>query len=245
MSVLTKTADAIDSLARAGRPMRLAEVAEDLGMPKSSVHRLLSELTELRIARRTPDGLFALGPRLLTWGASAADSFVIRGVAEPWMHRLRDVTGESVHLYIRQGNHRVCVASVEGTAALRPVVPTGGLQPLGLGSSGKLLLAFAPQSVRDAVRAEAATSGRWVASDEELDAICTTHWTVAIDEREKGLSGAATSVRDAAGEVVAALSISGSSTRLTAERYTEIKDDVFAIAGHIGEAVAGPRDRHS
>ena len=245
MSVLTKTAHAIDSLARAGRPMRLAEVAEDLGMPKSSVHRLLSELTELRIARRTQDGLFALGPRLLSWGASAADSFVIRGVAEPWMYRLRDVTGESVHLYIRQGNHRVCLASVEGTAALRPVVPTGGLQPLGLGSSGKLLLAFAPQSVREAVRAEAATSGRWVASDKELDAISATHWTVAIDEREKGLSGAATSVRDAAGEVVAALSISGSSTRLTVERYAEIKDDVFAIAREIGEAVAGRPERHT
>lgn len=245
MSVLTKTTQAIDSLARAGRPMRLAEVAEDLGLPKSSVHRLLSELTQLRIARRTPEGLFALGPKLLSWGASAADSFVIRGVAEPWMHRLRDSTGESVHLYIRQGNHRVCLASVEGRAALRPVVPTGGLQPLGLGSSGKVLLAFAPPTVREAVRAEAATTGRWVASDEELDAIRETHWSIAIDEREKGLSGAATSVRDADGDVVAALSISGSSTRLTAQRYAEIKDDVFAIAGEIGQAIAGRPERHT
>jgi DNA-binding IclR family transcriptional regulator len=245
MSVLAKTTQTIDSLARAGRPMRLAEVAEDLGLPKSSVHRLLSELTELRIARRTPDGLFALGPRLLSWGASAADSFVIRGVAEPWMHRLRDSTGESVHLYIRQGNHRVCLASVEGRAALRPVVPTGGLQPLGLGSSGKLLLAFAPATVREAVRTEAATTSRWVATDEELDTIAKTHWSVAIDEREKGLSGAATSVRDAHGEVLAALSISGSSTRLTEQRYGEIKDDVFAVADHIGEAVSGRPERHT
>lgn len=239
MSVLAKTAQAIDSLARAKRPMRLAEVAEDLGLPKSSVHRLLTELTELRIARRTPDGLFALGPRLLSWGASAADSFVIRGVAEPWMHRLRDSTGESVHLYIRHGSNRVCLASVEGRAALRPVVPTGGLQPLGIGSSGKLLLAFAPSTVLEEVRAEAKKSRMPLPEDKELATIRETHWAVSIDEREKGLSGAATSICGPEGEVVAALSISGSSTRLTLQRYSEVKDDVFAIANEIGAAVAG------
>jgi DNA-binding IclR family transcriptional regulator len=243
MSVLAKTAQAIDSLAKAKRPMRLAEVAEDLGLPKSSVHRLLTELTELRIARRTPDGLFALGPRLLSWGASAADSFVISGVAEPWMHRLRDSTGESVHLYIRHGSNRVCLASVEGRAALRPVVPTGGLQPLGVGSSGKLLLAFAPITVLQEVRAEAKKNRRPVPDDEELAMIRETHWSVSIDEREKGLSGAATSIRDAQGEVVAALSISGSSTRLTLQRYSEVKDEVFGIANEIGAAVAGRAER--
>lgn len=241
MSVLDKSASAIDSLARKGRPMTLAEVSEDLGLPKSSVHRLLGELTVLRIARRTPEGRFALGPRLLSWGASAAESFVIRGVAEPWMHRLRDTTGESVHLYIRQDKHRICLASVEGRSALRPVVPTGGQQPLGVGSSGKLLLAFAPAHVHEEVRAEAAHAGRWVAGDDELDAIRQSHWAVAIHEREQGLSGAATSVRDSQGQVLAALSISGSSTRLTAERYTEVRDDVFAIANEIGAAVAGRR----
>lgn len=243
MSVLVKTTQAIDSLARAGRPMRLAEVAEDLGLPKSSVHRLLTELTELRIARRTPEGLFALGPRLLSWGASAADSFVIRGVAEPWMHRLRDSTGESVHLYIRHGSHRVCLASVEGRAALRPVVPTGGLQPLGIGSSGKLLLAFAPRTVLEEVRAAARKSKSSISDDEELARIRDTHWSVSIDEREKGLSGAATSIRGGDGEVVAALSISGSSTRLTLQRYSEVKDDVFTIANEIGAAVGGRAER--
>ncbi|MGO4596191.1 IclR family transcriptional regulator [Terrabacter sp. 2RAF25] len=243
MSVLVKTTQAIDSLARAGRPMRLAEVADDLGLPKSSVHRLLTELTELRIARRTPEGLFALGPRLLSWGASAADSFVIRGVAEPWMHRLRDSTGESVHLYIRHGSHRVCLASVEGRAALRPVVPTGGLQPLGIGSSGKLLLAFSPSTVLEEVRAEARKSRSSIPDDEELARIRETHWSVSIDEREKGLSGAATSIRGGDGEVVAALSISGSSTRLTLQRYSEVKDDVFTIANEIGAAVGGRAER--
>jgi DNA-binding IclR family transcriptional regulator len=105
------------------------------------------------------------------------------------------------------------------------------------------LLAFAPITVLQEVRAEAKKNRRPVPDDEELAVIRETHWSVSIDEREKGLSGAATSIRDAQGEVVAALSISGSSTRLTLQRYSEVKDEVFGIANEIGAAVAGRAER--
>ncbi|MGW1023909.1 IclR family transcriptional regulator [Streptomyces sp. NPDC002577] len=239
MSVLEKASLAIDLLARSREPVRLGVLSEELGMPKSSAHRLLTELTALRILRRTADGQFALGPRLLAWGSRAADSFVIRGVAEPWMRKLRDITGESVHLYVRQDTHRLCLASVEGFSALRPVVPMGGRQPLGIGSAGKLLLAFAPKAVVEAVVEDAARSGRRTASNDELDAIHAEHWTIAIDEREKGLSGAATSVRGIDGSVLAAISVSGSSLRLTAERFLEIRGDLVACAAEIAEAMTG------
>jgi DNA-binding IclR family transcriptional regulator len=239
MSVLEKASTAIDVLASAGRPVRLAELANDLGLPKSSVHRLLTELCGLRIVRRTADGHFALGPRLLAWGTQAAESFVIKGVAEPWMRKLRDSTGESVHLYVREDDHRVCLASVEGLASLRPVVPTGGTQPLALGSSGKLLLAFAPEPVIEAVRADAARTGRRFPSRDELERIRSERWATAIDEREKGLSGAAAAVSGASDEVIAALSVSGSSLRLTEERFEDLRDDVVACAAEIGAAVSG------
>ena len=93
------------------------------------------------------------------------------------------------------------------------------------------------------VRAESKEGRRPIPDDEELAAIRETHWSVSIDEREKGLSGAATSIRGAEGEVVAALSVSGSSTRLTLQRYSEVKHDVFSIANEIGAAVAGRAER--
>ena len=239
MSVLEKASTVVDVLAAAGRPVRLAEVANDLGLPKSSVHRLLTELCELRILRRTQDSQFALGPRLLTWGNHAANSFVIKAVAEPWMRNLRDTTGESVHLYVREEQHRVCLASVEGRSALRPVVPTGGRQPLGIGSAGKLLLAFAPEAVIEDVLEAGAGGQHRLPTRDELDRIRAERWAVSIDEREMGLSGAAAAVSGSDGDVLAALSLSGSSFRLTEERYAELKDDVFSCASSIGAAVSG------
>ena len=59
------------------------------------------------------------------------------------MIRLRDAVGESVHLYVRQRDARVCVAAVDGTYELRHFTEVGKPMPLSVGASGKLLLAFA------------------------------------------------------------------------------------------------------
>ena len=104
MSVLEKASDLIDCLGRAGEPVSLGYVRSALGMPKSSTHRLLSELAALGIVRRTEDGRYSLGPRLLYWGEAAADTFDMRAVADQPMRRLRDELGESVHLYIRDND---------------------------------------------------------------------------------------------------------------------------------------------
>ena len=94
MSVLEKASDLIDCLGQAGEPVTLGHVREALGMPKSSTHRLLGELAALGIVRRTEDGRYSLGPRLLYWGEAAADTFDLRAVADQPMRRLRDKIGE-------------------------------------------------------------------------------------------------------------------------------------------------------
>ena len=83
MSVLEKASELIDCLGHAGEPVSLAFVRSALDMPKSSTHRLLGELAGLGIVRRTEDGRYSLGPRLLYWGEAAAETFDLRAVAEP------------------------------------------------------------------------------------------------------------------------------------------------------------------
>src|SRR3972149_2681698 len=148
MSVLEKAGELIDCLGRAGEPVTLGHVRAALDMPKSSAHRLLGELASLGIVRRTEGGLYSLGPRLLYWGEAAAETFDLRSLAEGPMRRLRDELGESVHLYIREGDARICIAAVEGHHELRPFIQLGRRIPLRLGAAGKLLLAFADESVR-------------------------------------------------------------------------------------------------
>ena len=93
MSVLEKASDLIDCLGQAGEPVTLGHVRSALAMPKSSTHRLLSELAALGIVRHTEDGRYSLGPRLLYWGEAAAETFDLRAIAEPTMRRLRDEVG--------------------------------------------------------------------------------------------------------------------------------------------------------
>ena len=157
MSVLEKASDLIDCLGQAGEPVTLAHVRSALAMPKSSTHRLLSELAALGIVRRTEDGRYSLGPRLLYWGEAAAETFDLRAIAEPTMRQLRDEVGESVHLYVRDEDTRICIAAVEARHELRPFIQLGRPLPLRAGAAGKVLLAFAEEDIQrqELQRAEA------------------------------------------------------------------------------------------
>jgi DNA-binding IclR family transcriptional regulator len=239
MSVLEKASDLIDCLGRAGEPVSLGYVRSALGMPKSSTHRLLSELAALGIVRRTEDGRYSLGPRLLYWGEAAADTFDLRAVAEQPMRRLRDELGESVHLYIRDNDARICIAAVEARHELRPFIQLGRPLPLRAGAAGKLLLAFAEPDVQrlelrrarsDADQLPNAPGARLA---EQLESIRAERWATSVGEREEGVSAAATPVVDSRDRVVAALCISAPTTRLRAERFADMKGPLEDCAAEI------------
>lgn len=238
MSVLEKASDLIDCLGRAGEPVTLGYVRSALDMPKSSTHRLLSELATLGIVRRTEDGRYSLGPRLLYWGEAAADTFDMRAVAEQPMRRLRDEIGESVHLYVREHDTRICIAAVEGRHELRPFIQLGRPLPLRVGAAGKLLLAFADRDVQDLeVERALADADRpntpGARLKEQLEQIRVERWATSVGEREEGVSAAATAIVDARGRVVAALSISAPTTRLGEDRFAEMRQPLEACAAEV------------
>lgn len=232
---IAKAADAIEALIDARRPIRLAELAERLGVPKSSVHRLTTSLIDVGLVGRDESGLLGLGHRMLVWSAAADATYRIRDVAEPLMSRLRDETGETVNLHIRMGTDRVCLLSVHGNFALVPIVRPGQRMPLGTGASGRLLLAFAPDEVVTEVRGSLARSGRAVPSDLELQRWREDPWVEISDEIEPGLAVAATVVRQRFGAGVAVITIGGSSARLGAERFAALRPLLTGCAAQIGE----------
>lgn len=239
MSVLAKASEVIDCLGQAGEPLTLASVRVALDMPKSSTHRLLNELAGLGMLRRTEDGRYSLGPRLLYWGEAAAEAFDLRALAEPSMRQLRDRVGESVHLYVRDRDTRTCIAAVEARHELRPFIQLGRPLPLHAGAAGKLLLAFADDSVqRIALRRARAEGERYPRAPgarlaEELGRIRDESWATSIGERENGVAGAATAIVDTRGRVVAALAISGPTTRLGEERLDGMRKPLEECAAEI------------
>jgi len=152
-------------------------------------HRLAVALEVHGLVCRDREGRFALGTRLVALGRAAAAAVPLAEVAAPALAALRDATGESVQLYVRDGDRRVCVAALESPHGLRTIVPTGASLPLDRGSAGRLLGDDPPPASRQ--------------------------WVETAEEREAGVASVSAPVRDAAGAVVAAVSVSGPIERTT------------------------------
>jgi DNA-binding IclR family transcriptional regulator len=131
----------------------------------------------------------------------------------------------------------VCVSAVEGNYELRHFTEVGKPLPLSVGASGKLLLAFADAATQaQELRRVAAAplSPRAPSLDEltaQMDEIQRMDWATSFGEREEGLAAAAVPIRGRAGDVSAALAISGPTARLTAERFEALRPQLSA-AGH-------------
>ncbi len=242
MSVLAKATEILDLVAESPEDATLTAIAQRLGQPRSSTHRLLSELVELGLLFRVGTANYVPGPRLTRWAEVAGGANDIVRISKPTMIRLRDAEGESVHLYVRQRDRRVCVAAVEGNFELRHFTEVGKPLPLSVGASGKLLLAFADpatQALELRRVARAPVSARAPGIDEltaQLEEIRVTGWSMSFGEREEGLAAAAVPIRNPAGTVQAALAISGPTGRLTAERLVDLRPQLAAAADEIGAA---------
>jgi DNA-binding IclR family transcriptional regulator len=125
-------------------PRTLTGLVAATGLHRATAHRLAVALEAHGLVRRDADGRFALGSRLAALGRAASSGFVLADVAQPALERLRDATGESVQLYVREGGQRRCVASLDSPNELRTIVPVGSLLPLDRGSAGKVLAGRIP-----------------------------------------------------------------------------------------------------
>lgn len=191
-----------------GGPASLAELVERTGLSRATAHRLAVALEAHGLVRREEDGRFCLGLRLIGLGHEAAESVPVWAVARPALAWLHERTGESVQLFVLDGDARVCVESIESPRELRTIVPIGARLPLSVGSAGKVL------------RGEA---GPWAAS---------------VGEREEGVASVSAPVQDRSGRVLAAVSVSGPIQRLTRKPGQRFGALVAEAAGQVAAAVA-------
>lgn len=129
--------------------VRADEIAAALGIPLSSVYRYLRALRDYELVVEK-DGLYATGSRL-SGHSSAGPRTNISTIAAPFLEHLAQVTGETAVLTVRRGLHAVCVSQVESTHQIRLAFELGQLLPLYAGAGQRVLLAFAPEEVQQAV----------------------------------------------------------------------------------------------
>jgi DNA-binding IclR family transcriptional regulator len=206
-------------------PATLSEVVEGTGLPRPTAYRLLSALEAHHVVARG-GRRYSLGLRLLGWGNRVVAGAGLVEAARPVLTALRDATGESTQLYVREGEARVCVASVERATGLRDTVPVGAVLPLELGSGGRVLLAWA-EDERHSSEPEAA----------QLAEIQSRGWAESVAEREAGVASVSAPVFDASGNARAAVSVSGPIARLGSRPGARLAERVVAAAREIGGAL--------
>ena len=208
--------------AAASEPCGLAELCERTGLPRATAHRLAVGLEVHGLLHRGSDGRWRPGPTLSELAAGGTDPLL--DAAASVLPKLRDITGESVQLYRREGGQRVCVAAAEPASGLRDTVPVVSRLPMTAGSGAKVLAAWADPGVQRAVLAEA-TFGERVLID-----VRRRGWAQSVAERESGVASVSAPVRDASGQVIAAVSVSGPVDRIGRRPGVRWAADLLAAA---------------
>ena len=208
--------------AAAESPCGLAELCERTGLPRATAHRLAAGLETHRLLCRDADGRWQPGPALVQLGANVNDPLVSAATAV--LPRLREITGESVQLYRREGTSHVCVAALEPPAGLRDTVPVGAHLPMTAGSGAKVLLAYADPRTQQSLLGEAKFT------DRTLGEVRRRGWAQSAAEREPGVASVAAPVRDHSGAVVAAVSVSGPIDRMGRRPGERWAADLLAAA---------------
>ncbi len=211
VGVIDKSVRILDAASRG--PISLADLTGATGIPRPTAHRLAVALEQHGLLARDDEGRFVIGSRLLRWGGEADP---LSALAQPVVVELRDRTGVSAQVYRRQGDRRQCLAAAEPASGLRDGVPVGAMLSMKAGSAAQVLTAWLP----DDLRAEALREAAFTATD--LDRTRTRGWSHSAGQREPGVASISAPVRGPAGDVVAAVSVSGPLDRLHAPTKAQI-----------------------
>lgn len=225
IGVLDKAVAVLQAVAE--DPCGLAELCNRTGLPRATAHRLAVGLEVHRMLRRGPDGRWRPGTALAELAGGSTDPLL--DAASSVLPKLRDITGESVQLYRRDGVQRICVSTAEPPSGLRDTVPIGARLPMTAGSGAKVLAAYADPHTQRTILTDA------VYGERTLLEVRRRGWAQSVAEREPGVASVSAPVRDSSGTVIAAVSVSGPIERIGRKPGARWAADLLAAADALQE----------
>lgn len=209
----------------------VSELAERTGFTKTLIFRLLFTLEERGfVAKDTARRTYSLSWRAMLLGDQARRQSKLLSAAEPHMDEIRRETGCNVSVQIRDGMHSVTVALRRGTQEQRIFAEIGRRGPLHAGGGPKVLLAYAPEQVREAVLASELarfTSLTMIEPDRLREALATIRrdgWVMSEGELDHSTYSIAIPIYDSTSEVAAAMAVTGKTELLPAENRGHVLD---------------------
>ncbi len=239
----------LELLAQADGPMSVTRLAEQTGLQKSNVHRLLTTLCHLGYARKDEAALYEPSLRLWEMGQRVYSRLGIASAARPLLRKLMEQTGESAHLAIFDRVDIVYIDRVETPNPVRAYTLIGGRAPAYCTASGKALLAWQPAETVRAVAGviqhqTAETISSLAALTKELAGVRTLGYAINAGEFRDNVAGLAAPVRLGNGEAIAAVGISGPLDRLRPRKLKSLAPAVMDAAAGVARAMgAAGRNR--
>lgn len=208
----------------------IAELSKRVRLHVSTAHRILATLVARGYARQSPEtGRYALGAKALNLAESYLDQMDLRRVVRPVLERLSQETGETANLVILDRREALYLDKVESPQSLRIFSRIGRRAPLYCTAVGKVLLAFRPKEEVDALlgrgpfeRLARHTITSATQVRRELEKVRDQGFALDREECEEGACCIAVPIRNAQGDVEAALGISAPTTRLTPRRMEDL-----------------------
>lgn len=237
---VTRALDLLFAIAETDHPPSAKTLADGLDLPRSTVHRILNTLEASGVVSRVGSSRgYAVTPKLVLAATVNTEGASLGSIADPYLHRLVAVSEETASVHVRTGDHRTCVAEVQGLRGIRWVRGRGWSAPIWSGAVGRVLMAGMTEAELDGLldRVElqplarnslvnTADMRRQVARDRERG------WSVSESETIDGAAAVAVPLVGGDGSTVAAVGLYAPADRLN--HMLSLVDELQNVARELG-----------
>ncbi|MEB3749879.1 HTH-type transcriptional regulator XynR [Geobacillus icigianus] len=230
----------------------VTEIAKQMDINKSSVYRILTTLAQYGYIEQHPETeRYKLGYKFLELSSKLLDSIDLRQEAKPYLRQLEKETNEVIHLVVYDQGEVIYIEKLEGTETLRMHSKVGKRAPMHCTAVGKAILAHLPPAVAAEIierKGLPKHTDRTITNREaffrELETVRQNGYALDLEENEYGIRCVAVPIFDYTGSVVAAISVSGPTIRMTDDRISDLAVRMRQLGSELS-ARLGCRQPHS
>ncbi|MDB5084386.1 MAG: IclR family transcriptional regulator [Bacilli bacterium] len=220
----------LESVSLAKNGIGVTELANELKMYKSTIHRVLTTLVQSGYVEQDTDtGRYKLGYKLVEVSSRLLNNLDVRREALPYLQELAEYTNEVVHLVVMDQGQAVYIEKVEGSETIRMHSRVGTRAPVHCTGVGKAIIANLPfKQVREIIKTHGLarhTPNTYITEEsllEELQRVREQGYALDLEENEVGITCVAAPIWDHKGNVVASISVSGPTMRMQPERLRDL-----------------------
>jgi len=241
---LERAVSVLEALSQSEGPLSLAEICHRMNLHKSTAHRALMVLERSALIERTPENRFRLGLKLYELGNRAVEQIDLRARVYPFFRRLAMDVHETVHLGVLQKTSVVYLDKVEPNRRVCMSSKIGSSNPAYCTSLGKAMLAFQPEEtiekIASSIRFTRYTTKTLCSREklvEHLETVRRRGYAIDDEEIELGVRCIGAPILNEDGWAIAAVSVSGPTSRVTPQNVRAIAQRVLTCSLEISAAL--------